>query len=74
MIDRCDIRAFVSVTEDAGVGQVAYARGAAVFSADDVIDLVRKAGAILFDQAVLATSTRTLDHKNAHGLVYVTSH
>ena len=45
-VDGCDIRAFVPIAEDTGVGQIAYTRGAAVFAADDVIDLMRKARAI----------------------------
>ncbi len=34
MIYRCDIRSFVLIAEDAGVSQIAYYRGSAVFPAD----------------------------------------
>src|ERR1017187_311828 len=73
-IPRGCTRAFVPIAEGTGVGQIAYTRGAAVFAADDVIDLMRKARAILIDQTVFATSMRTLDRETARGVVYITSH
>lgn len=69
----CDITAFVPIAEDAGVGKVAGAGGTAVFPADDVIDLKRKAGAIFVHQAVFAPSVCAFDDKAARGLVYVMS-
>ena len=45
---------FVPVAKDAGVGEV-FERGiAAMFSAEDVIDLVRISGIVFVDQAVFA--------------------
>ena len=74
LVSGCDIRPFVSIAEDTGVGQVADNRGAAVFPADNVIDLVRKAGTVLMHQAVFATSTGPLDDETARGVGYLTSH
>jgi hypothetical protein len=45
-----------------------------VFPADDVIDLVRKASAILMRQTVFATSACALDRETAHSVVQITSH
>src|SRR5580658_4641647 len=73
-IYRCVVCPLVPIAEDAGVGQIFYLRGSAVFPADDVIDLVRKASAILMRQTVFETSTGALDDKTAHGVVYITSH
>jgi hypothetical protein len=70
----CDIGAFVPITEDTGVGKVAGAGGTTVFSADDVIDLMREAGAIFMHQAVFAPSVCAFDNKTARGLIYLMSH
>jgi hypothetical protein len=73
-VDGCDVRPFVAVAEDTGISQIADARGAAVFPANDVIDLVRKACAIFMDQTVFTMSLGALDHQAPPDVVYVTSH
>ena len=70
----CDVGPLVTITEHTGVGQIGYTRGAAVLAADDMINLVRKADAILVHQTIFASSTGTLDHKLARGVFYLTSH
>ena len=74
MIDRRDIRTLVTIAEDAGVRQIADTRGAAVLAANDVIDLVRKTGAVLMQQAVFASSTGSLYDKKARRRIDITSH
>jgi hypothetical protein len=73
-VDGGDIRPFVAVAEHTSVSQIADTRGAAVFSADNVIDFVRKACAIFMDQTVFTTSLGALDHQAPPDVVYVTSH
>lgn len=73
-IYRCDVRPFVAITQDTRVDQIADIRRATVLSADDVIDLVWKAGILLTHQTVFATAARTLHHQEARILVSITSH
>jgi hypothetical protein len=70
----CDIGAFVPIAEDTGVGKIAGVRGTAVFSADDVIDLMGEPGAIFMHQAVFAPSVCAFYDKTARGFVYLMSH
>jgi hypothetical protein len=73
-IDGGDVGAFVAVAEDTSVSQIANIRGSAVFPADNVVDFVRKARAILIDQTVFTTSMGALDDQAPPDVAYITSH
>jgi len=45
-----------------------------VLAANDVIDLVRKAGVVLMHEAVFASSTGSFYDENARRLIDITSH
>jgi len=70
----CDIRAFVPVAKDTGIGKIADTRRASVLPANDVIDLVRKTSAVLMYQAVFTASSCAFDDEAPRGLVYIKSH
>lgn len=46
-IQGCDVRPFVPIARDTGVGKIANTGRTSVLPANDVIDLVRKASAVL---------------------------
>jgi len=54
----CYIAALSAVAKNAGVGEVFGKRIAAVFAADDVVDLGAEGGVFFADQAVFATAVR----------------
>ena len=58
-IDRSHVAPLVSIADYASVRQVVGGGCAAVLAADDVVDLVREAGIIFTDEAVLASPTGT---------------
>ncbi len=54
-IDRRNVRAFITIAEDAAIGQIAGSRSASVFPADNVIDLMSEGGPAFGVETVLAT-------------------
>jgi len=69
----CDIRAFVPVAKDTGIGKIADTRRASVLPANDVIDLVRKAAALLVYKTVFTTPARAFNDEAPRNL-YLMSH
>jgi hypothetical protein len=57
-----------------GIRQVVRGGGTAVLTAEDVVNLVREAGVVFMDEAILATLTRPLGHLGSPFLVDITSH
>jgi len=54
-VNGCDVAAFMSIAEHAGISQVSENRLAIVFAADDVVYLMREGDVVFVDQAVFAT-------------------
>ena len=73
-VDGCYIAALSAVAKNAGVGEVFGKRIAAVFAADDVVDLGAEGGVFFADQAVFATAVRAAGDVGAKRLVYVIGH
>ncbi len=69
-----NIRSFVPIAEETGVGKIVEGGGTSVLPADDVIDLMRETRTILVHQAVFATALCTFDDEPAGDVVYVMSH
>jgi hypothetical protein len=57
-VDRSNVTSLVPIAQHTGECRVVQGGGAAVFSADDVIDLVRETGIVFVDEAVLAPVIR----------------
>jgi hypothetical protein len=58
--------AFVPIAEDTGVGKIAGVRGTAVFSADDVIDLMGETGAMLWNRNPVQIPLHRLARESVH--------
>ena len=69
-----NIGPFGPIAEDTGVGKIANAGGTAVLPADDVINLMRKADAILMYQTVFTPPASAFDDKATRDLIYLMSH
>ena len=54
-INRGHVSTFVTITENARIRQIIESRRTSVLAADDMIDLVSKAGIVFMNAAVLAT-------------------
>lgn len=59
------IGAFCDVAPQAGKGEIRRGGGAALFSTDNVIDVERKTGILLMNEAIFADSVRPPDHQAA---------
>jgi len=58
---RCYVRPFVSIADHARVCKVIRSLGAAMLSADDVVDLVRKNAVSFVEEAILTTEVGPAD-------------
>lgn len=59
---RCYVRTFVSIADHARVGKIVRVLRAAMLSADDVIDFVRKDSVIFVQQAIFTSESRPANY------------
>jgi len=74
LVDGRYIAAFVPVINHTRVGQVFDIRKAAMFVAEDVIDMRPKRDIVFVDQAVLPTTVRPAGDFIAERLAYIIAH
>ena len=73
-IHRGYVSPFVAIAQRAGICQVAGAGKAAMFPAHDVIDLMRKSGVLLMDEAVFVAVTRAPGYFGTKFAADITGH
>ena len=73
-VDRSNVTSLVPIAQHAGECQVVQGGGAAVFSADDVINLVREACIGFVDEAVLAPVIRAPAYFGSQTLADIIGH
>jgi len=71
-VDGSQVTPLPSVAAYAGVCKIVWLRESAMFSADDVIELMRRIGVILMQQTILTAMSRALRHQMAKRLVDIT--